>query len=96
VRAFFYKIYKRAFLRGASRPMPNICASIVSSEVSAAGCGARRGEAAGRLVESLAGEERVLRDALRFAPLFAFLIAFAAAGFLAIVKIPCCFVFSPF
>lgn len=75
--------------------MPNICASIVSSEVSAAGCGARRGEEAGRLVESLAGE-RVLRDALRFSPLLAFLIAFAAAGFLAIVTIPCCFVFSPF
>lgn len=79
--------------------MPKICASIVSSDVSAAGCGARRGEEAGRLVDSFAGE-RALRDALRLGALLVFLIAFAAAGFLAtdlaIDEVPRCFVFSLF
>jgi hypothetical protein len=92
-------MYQRAFLRGASRATPKICASILRKEVSATGCGARRGDEAGRLVDSLAGE-RVLRDALRLGAPLAFLIAFAAAGFLAtdlaIDEVPCCFVFSLF
>lgn len=67
-----------------------------SSVVSEAACGTRCAEEAERLVESFAAGARALRDALRLATPVVFLIAFAAAGFLAIDSVPCCFVFSPF